>query len=137
MNGTSSAYPVTSRQVLARVQAEPSIVDIYPLISKTRKLGSGAVVPGALYYAFSGIDADDTEVFFDKLGSGEGLSAGSPILALRNVLISLAGERGAINRVYLAALFVKAWNKYRTGEQVFQLKFRTGGANPETFPEPK
>lgn len=137
MNGTSSAYPVTSRQVLSRVQAEPTIVDIYSLISKVRKLGSGAVVPGSLYYVFSGIDADDTEFFFEKLGSGEGLTSGSPILALRNVLISLAGERGTVNRVYLAALFIKSWNKYRTGEQVLQLKFRTGGANPEPFPDPK
>lgn len=137
LHGSSGGYPVTSRQVLARCQAEPEITELNGLITQVKKLGTGAVVPGLLYYVFSGIDADDTEYFFKKLGSGDGLEIGSPILALRNALIALRGERGNSNRHYVAALFIKAWNKYRVGEQVKLLRFVSGGANPEPFPEPK
>lgn len=141
LHGTSGGgregYSVTSRQVLDRCIAEPSITELISIVRNVRKLGTGAVVPGMLYYIFSGIDVDDTEYFFEKLASGEGLESGSPILALRNALISMAGERGAKNRHYLAAIFIKAWNKYRVGEPIFQLKFRSGGAKPESFPEPK
>lgn len=35
------------------------------------------------------------------------------------------------------ALVVKAWNSYRTGKVSGNLIFRTGGANPELFPEAK
>jgi len=45
--------------------------------------------------------------------------------------------RGERNQRYIAALVIKAWNAYRDGAPVRQLKYRIGGANPEKFPEPR
>jgi hypothetical protein len=39
------------------------------------------------------------------------------------------------NRKIAIAVIVKAWNAYRLGDQISMLKFRAGGAKPETFPE--
>lgn len=34
----------------------------------------------------------------------------------------------------VAALVVKAWNAYRTGRPVTNLRWRSGGSSPEAFP---
>lgn len=66
------------------------------------------------------------------------MDRGNPILTLRNLLIGAkADSRGEINQTYIAAVTIKAWNRYRSGDPVSQLRFRVGGANPESFPEPR
>ena len=82
-------------------------------------------------------DADDAQFFFDSLRDGDGLARGNPIYTLREHLLALKNnQRGVLNTTYMAAVVIKAWNKYRLGEECKQLKFRPGGATPERFPEP-
>ena len=45
--------------------------------------------------------------------------------------------RGQRSETYLTAILIKAWNAYRSGEEVGVLRFRPGGAHPEKFPEPE
>lgn len=92
-------------------------------------------------WMFGKIDKDDSEYFFDRLFDGAGLEEGSPILALRSKLIAVRDEakksRSWTSPTYVTALIIKAWNAYRRGVPVQVLGWRAGGANPETFPEPK
>lgn len=134
---TSGGYPVTAKQALARLESEPALHELNGTAQKVRKLGLGSALPATLYYHFSKLDTDDADYFFDKLATGEALENGDPILTLRNHLVNLMSERGERNKRYISAVFIKAWNKYRAGEQCLLLKFRPGGANPEAFPEPK
>ena len=135
--GSSTAYPVTPRQVLARVKEDPNLVDLSRYAASIRKCGLSAKIAGVLYYHFSKIDADDAQFFFDTLRDGDGLVRGNPIHTLREHLLALRdNQRGKLNSTYMAAVVIKAWNKYRLGEECKQLRFRPGGANPEKFPEP-
>lgn len=98
-----------------------------------------STVTGALTWAFDHIDAGDSEFFWDRLVSDELHEAGSPIFALRRLLLAGSEDkrRGSRNLTYLAAVTAKAWNKYRDGDSCEILKFSIGGASPERFPEPK
>ncbi|SDH55871.1 hypothetical protein [Microbacterium sp. 77mftsu3.1] len=83
------------------------------------------------------IDRNDAEVFLEKVINGEGLEAGSPILAFRRQAERRRqGNESTPADMWLALLF-KAWNAYREGDQVQNLSYRRGGAAPEAFPEPK
>lgn len=89
-----------------------------------------------LMVEFDRRDKEDSDYFWARLYDGAGLPDGSPILVLRNTLIRLRDkERGRLPETYLAALTIKAWNKYRRGETIGGLNYRVGGANPEKFPE--
>ena len=133
----ASAYQITAKQVLSRLKTEPSLTQLVQTASKMKKAGLSGKVAGILYYAFSEIDQEDADFFFEKLETGEGLHRGNPILVLRETLIRLrASTKGQANTGYTAALTIKAWNKFRAGEDVAMLRFTPGGANPERFPEP-
>lgn len=83
--------------------------------------------------------SDDFGYFAEKVFNGRGLDSDDPISAIRNVYIRQATVSGGRNAGYsdkaLAALTIKAWNKFMNGEKCEYLRFRTGGASPEEFPE--
>lgn len=134
---SATKRPVTNREALDRLEREPALEVLHNIVRGTTKYGMTVRVAGLLYYIFSKIDPEDAQDFFEKFESGVGLEHGNPILTLRNQLLAMKQEaRGAVNPSYMAALIIKAWNKYRDGEEIRKLTFRIGGANPEKFPEP-
>lgn len=135
--GGTSTNPITRKQMLDRLEAEPDLVAVSNFGKKYGRIGISGRVASTLYYVFSKIDKEDAEHFFDKLWTGEGLGRGNPILVLRNQLISLKeGSKATVNMTFVTALTIKAWNKFRDGDDCSLLRFRTGGAHPEAFPEP-
>lgn len=137
-SATLSSFPTTVKETLNFLDSNEWIKD---LALPAARIGRLAKLPGALtgllMVVFSEIDQDDADDFFEKLTTGAGLDAGSPLLTLRKQLMKLHEDKGTTNQTYLAAITIKAWNKYRAGESASLLKFTTGGANPEQFPEPK
>ena len=135
---TAAGYPVTPKQVLARVEKEPELVELMQYSTRIRsKCAMSSKTIGILYYHFSKIAPEDTQHFFDKLASGENLQRGNPILTLRELLFNIkANQRGIVNQTYIAAVTIKAWNKFRDGTECKTLRYSPGGANPEKFPEP-
>lgn len=90
----------------------------------------------SLWWTFAHIDTDAANRFFMSLASGANLQADDPILILRNTLMAQphkAGRSTRDNRVRTAALTIKAWNKWRKGKPLRQLKFSAG----ESFPTPR
>lgn len=135
--GGANKFTVTNKEATDRLEREPSLVDLGAIVHPIAKLGVPQRTGGLLYYKFSEISSEDTQYFFEKLETGVGLGEGDPILALRNALIAIkSNAKGQTNQVYIGALIIKAWNKFRDGEPVSQLRFRIGGASPESFPEP-
>lgn len=98
-----------------------------------------------VYDSFASIDQDDADAFWESLLSGADLGKHSPILVLRRYLErqSAVGRAGETNQgarassVTVHALFIKAWNAYRAGEEVEVLSWKASGLKAEAFPEPK
>lgn len=89
-----------------------------------------------IHSAGSSVSEDDADYFIDRINSGEGLSAGDPILETRNALIK--DKMSHTKRMPIRvknALVIKAWNKFICGESVSKMSFRQGGAHRERFPE--
>lgn len=99
-----------------------------------RAIGFGTAVVGALWYEFGLRSPEDRDEFFALLESGSNLDATSPILMLRNRLIGNASSRTKLAVRDVVALFIKAWNLYRIGGSVQNLRWRRDGAKPEAFP---
>jgi hypothetical protein len=91
----------------------------------------------SLHYVFSRINSEQADIFMDGVLNGIGLTAGSPMLVLRNRLIAeLNHQRGMRSRNYVKfALTLKAWNLFRKGEKCKQISFRVGGSNTEEIPK--
>lgn len=83
----------------------------------------------SLHYMFSSVDTMKTEQFFHGLVTGASLVEGSPILALRNRLISYNADRGssgAAGRRQLVAYFIQAFTAYREGRELAQVSYIPG-----------
>ena len=93
---------------------------------------------GGFYPVAMALSAEDAEFFYDKVGSGAELGEGHPILALRRwaeLRSRRSQSREQTDAGHLAAILIKAWNYYRDGDTINNLRWRRGGASPEAFPE--
>lgn len=130
-------WTTTSTQLLHYYEKNPTLRDLVgPASSVARSCAMPSSSVGALWWAFSAIDTEDADYFFNRLSDGQGLVKGDALFELRRVLASerLAGGNGlAIKQI---AITIKAWNAYRAGTTVGLLKWSAGGAKPEKFPEP-
>lgn len=96
------------------------------------KLAPPAVTT-ALHYLFSKKSKEAAQAFFQDIHDGIGLSATCPTLHLRNRLIQNQCSKSRMERKYMIALFIKAWNAYRSKRQVKTLRFREANG-AEEFP---
>lgn len=99
--------------------------------------GAPNSVVGLASWLFDQVDVTDHDDFFAKLASGAGLDAKDPIWTLRESLLRNAAAKAKLPRSELLAYYIKGWNAYRAGTRIHQLKFKSGGANPEAFPAPR
>lgn len=136
----SSGGGATHSQLSRTLEAHPGLRD-----TTRAAINANAKFPaiptslmGLAWWVFASIDQEDADYFFARLCDGQNLGVGNPIYELRKQLMqNKENTRGERNQRYLMALVIKAWNAYRDGTEVGQLRFRAGGANPESFPEPK
>jgi hypothetical protein len=132
---------ITNGSLQSNVRLEPSemmdFVAANPDIRVSVTLGKTIAVTlsqpsmlAAAHFIFSEIAAAQAQEFMDKLKTGDSLTAGHPVLTLRNRImannVSRLKERGEV----LFAMTIKAWNAYRHG---VDLKRITISAN-ERFP---
>lgn len=136
--GSTGNVKLTHAQGLRVLDAHPELRDI---VRSAHAVASTWDLPqsllGLAWWLFAAIDQEDADHFFARCADGQNMAAGDPIYELRKVVAASREDvRGQRNQRHLLALTVKAWNAYRQGQQVGQLKFRAGGAKPERFPEP-
>ena len=136
--GTQRGQKITNGEALDYLDANPWLRDQLPDVvrysSKLPHVGTGTV--SVLYREFSDIDPFDADYFFERLTSDEDHHRGEPIYAARKLLMEDAARDTHRSQTWKAAILIKAWNKYRDGEQVMVLSFSPGGARPQKFPIP-
>ena len=101
------------------------------------KLRPGPTV--AVHYRLSIVDAEQTELFFSKLKTGEMLAARDPILILRRYSQEeIARGRGRVRNPDFrwVAVVIKAWNLWRDGKGADLLRYVYGPTHKEDWPEP-
>lgn len=140
-----SSVTLQAPRALELYAANPDIQQSM-VIGRKASAARRALPPGlacALHYIFTLFEEDDANEFFMRLADGVDLPAGSPILALRDLLERLdkdgqrAGRRG--DKVYVHAIVVKAWNAWRAGityTKSTPLRWSRSGRKAEPFPRP-
>ena len=126
-------YP-TIHQALSVLESHPGLRDHVKNPRALSRLGITEQLASFLSYQTARIDPEDSAFFFDRLASGEGLEAGSPILALRNSLERDRASRRPMSSVHRMAMCIKAWNAFRRGEPMTMAYWRAGGRRPEAYP---
>lgn len=96
----------------------------------TRRIIAGSMMAGLLYI-FQGMDEATAKEFFTSLISGAGLAEDSPILLLRQRLVSNSINKAKLKKDYIAALCIIAWNLVRQNRPCRTLKWdRTAQSFP-------
>jgi hypothetical protein len=120
--------------ILQTVESYPALHNSVSRARPLHSFRSGKALFTALHFLFSTIDGDDADAFFDRLATGTGLTDGDPILLLRERMFANAASKTKMQTNDTAALTIKAWNAFREGKRIRQLRYTTGGASPEQFP---
>lgn len=127
----------TRGELVEFLDRTPQLRTVMTASQSFSKTSHNLLTPGmfaALWWTLAHVDTDDANRFFSGLATGVDLNDGSPILVLRNTLLERRGRRSDRDaRRRIAALTVKAWNKWRAGDTVRMLRFGVD----ERFPEPK
>jgi hypothetical protein len=78
----------------------------------------------AIYSYFFDINEDHAYEFMDKISSGENLQKNNPILLLREKLVyAKVSRQFSLLPSTRTALVIKAWNHFRSGNEIKVLKF--------------
>ncbi len=141
--GFKAGITISFREISngAILRAAESITDISRYTTQSKavadlcKFNSG--LTGYLMWWLDQVDRVDSEYFWDKLYTGDGLQNGEAIYALRQFALNRdVKNRGTyLHNIQTAGIVLKAWNKFRSGEPVARLNFRVGGASPEEMPD--
>jgi hypothetical protein len=92
----------------------------------------------ALHHMMWRRDPERADRFFQMLADGIGLTERTnPISRLRQRLTENLAGKAKLPQQEVAAITIKAWNSYRLGKSVTQLRWTTGGDAPEAFPQVK
>lgn len=135
---TGGNYAPTNAQMFQTLEKYPGLRETARL---AEQVGRGCALPASIlglgWWLFSQLSTEDAAFFFARLGDGQSLIKGDPIYELRKAAEASKTVRGERSETYLTAILIKAWNAYRSGEDVGVLRFRPGGAHPEKFPKPE
>lgn len=136
---STAGYVLTNRECLEWFEENQWVRDyVHPGRKVARHSALNGAGAGVLMWYFEMLDTEDAQHFFARLIDGVNLTERDPIHVLRKAHKTIIDDsRGERNQRYIAAITIKAWNAYREGREISMLKFRPGGANPESFPEPK
>lgn len=103
-------------------------------VSQAKK---GLLTPSVLdscHYLFSRKNLQLADDFVQKVTHGTGLQEGEPWYVLRERLVRNSLSKAKIQKPYLMALCIKAWNFARSGKTVRCLRWREEGNATESFP---
>lgn len=133
ISGNTDHVPTVS-QIEAIVQQSPGLqqaaIDVFRM--RWCRQFMSTTLAGFCLYKFRKDDERLANEFFNCVETGANLSAGSPIILLRNRLISAKTNRQeTISRLYMYALTFKAYKLFRDGAEVRNLWVRFDGDSPE------
>lgn len=124
-------YFVEHKETITETQKR--VAKIY---ASVRDLEISQSILNLLVPAFDEVSLEDANCFWNRLSTGVTTKEDDPIITLRvKLAVNAHNKANKIPKVVVAALIIKAWNFYMRGETPKMLKFTSGGANPEPFPE--
>lgn len=97
----------------------------------------GIIAPAVLtacHYLFGEKDLEAADRFAQDLVAGAGLLAADPVFILRERLIREKTRKVSLQRSYIVALTIKAWNARRQGAKISRLVWQSDGPKAEVFP---
>lgn len=113
-------YP-TNSEIVDIYKDHPGIADAVRAASRVSTLIPISVF-AALYYIFTMKDPDIAESFLNKLQTGDNLSPDSPILHLRNRMVTKKKNPShRTERFLIAGYVIKSWNAYRQNKPMQRL----------------
>jgi hypothetical protein len=117
----------TNHESLRTLERNPEIRDACKYASRRLKRRWLPVsLVGALHFLFCSVDEEASIAFFDALTGDEALPFGSPILTLRQVLLAdLEDPERRLHNRTKTAFIVIAWNAWRAGRQLPELRWST------------
>ncbi len=137
-------YWGTRHHATPRPQELTATLEAHPGIRQSLRYGQHAkriMSPSAatcLHYLFSRMDAQQANIFFDFLATGENISRSSQytsgIFHLRARLLENRSAKAQLKPFDVVALVIKAWNAMRSQQVIRALRWRTDGDKPEPFP---
>jgi hypothetical protein len=133
---TGNAAPTIS-EGLAIVKDNPGLeTSITFTHGACRHLKISHGLGACLHYEMSAISSEAADDFWNKLDTGLNIHARHPIYLLRSRLEDNAvSSVSKLDRYMVAALIIKAWNSYMSGEEMGVLRWTRGGPTPSPFPE--
>lgn len=106
-------------------------------MSSIRHTPSAPAVAGAAYMVLARLgDVPLADEFIGLFGSGAGLSAGDPILAVREQLRRWKDRRRRVSEREQLALLFLAWNRWMAGKRLLRVATPSEGWNERNFPFP-
>jgi hypothetical protein len=134
----TGALRPTAREMNGFIEANPQIRTSAEVAARyaTRTFLPASII-GLCHWLFSPLDPDEADWFLARVADGDGITADSPIAALRLRIVKLRVGGGRVNETEALALMILAWNAYRAGGSRSKLQMPKGGLTPENFPEPK
>jgi len=128
---------ISNLDIVKVVEENPNLVLSCRLADGWKSTGlTGGEVSG-LHYIFGEKDTDMASEFFSALSTGANLASDSPILKLKTRLAQAKALKGYnLSKLVRAAFTIKAWNAYRRGQPIKQLRFTPSGSTKEVYPIP-
>jgi hypothetical protein len=119
---------VTHSEIMDYVENNAPLLDI---VAEAAKLRTGIDMPATYvavtYYICFRIEPEEAHEFFQQLSDGIGLSAGDPVLALRNRLRELRIAQSNLTGEQWLSLTIRTWNARREGIELRKLPVHRRG----------
>jgi hypothetical protein len=133
-SGDIVSRSASNAQVVGLINKYPAIRDSLRWGDALKRLAPPSVVT-ALHYIFSVFSSPEkADTFFEFTETGINLTEWSPIYLLRQRLINNATSKSKLDKRYITALIIKAWNAWIKGQKIGALRFRELGNKKESFP---
>lgn len=136
---SGSASMFTNAQAFDLLDRHPKIRDSVLLgLQANNRTGYSPGRWASHVYVYSLIDPNTAQVWHEQFTSGEALPPRSPVLALRDRVLSQRGRtKGKLSERYLDALTIKAWNAFYLGVPIGRLAWNMTEDFPEIIDDPR
>ena len=113
----SCAKDYSNAQIVARVKADPKILEAAHYAMCTRRWVQGLLMPsltGTAFYVLSKVHADDAKAYLDQVCIGENIKRGDPAFAVRGALGNMekSGKNARLEMV------LRGWVAYRQNRKL-------------------
>lgn len=131
--GKKADYP-SNAEIIAILDRHPKLTEYVKGEFLKKVPGPGSLMSVARYL-FGQVDEKKAEQFFEGLSTGAGLKAGSPVLQLREKLMTGQHGRHKMTQYEAGALIFKAYNAFLLDRDNVRLTFSNTKKRKEEFPK--